>query len=56
MVLSATEADSLLQRLVDHTRKPAFHYIHEWQAGDMVLWENWRAMHRASGTPPVTKR
>ena len=54
--LSPAEADSLLQRLVDHTRQPEFHYIHEWQPGDMVLWDNWRAMHCASGTPPGTKR
>ena len=54
--LAAHEADALLQRLVDHTRNPEFHYIHEWQAGDMVLWDNWRAMHCTSGTPPGTAR
>ncbi len=54
--LALDEAEALLQRLVDHTRNPEFHYIHEWKAGDMVLWDNWRAMHCTSGTPPGTAR
>ncbi|MEM9174907.1 MAG: TauD/TfdA family dioxygenase [Myxococcota bacterium] len=56
MGLSRDEADDLLTRLVEHTRNPAFHYIHDWREGDMVLWDNWRAMHCARGCPPGTKR
>jgi len=54
--LSNDEAVDLLQRLVEHTRKPEFHYFHQWQPGDMVLWDNWRAMHCASGTRPGVER
>lgn len=50
------EAIELLQRLVDHTRKPEFHYFHEWREGDMILWDNWRAMHCTTGTRPGIKR
>ena len=50
------EAVDLLQRLVDHTRKPEFHYFHQWQEGDMVLWDNWRAMHCTTGTKPGVER
>ena len=50
------EAVELLERLVAHTRKPEFHYFHQWQPGDMVLWDNWRAMHCATGTAPGVKR
>jgi taurine dioxygenase len=39
--LSNDEAIELLQRLVDHTRKPEFHYFHQWRDGDMILWDNW---------------
>ena len=56
MNMSLEEADALLQRVVEHTRRPEFHYFHEWQEGDMILWDNWRAMHCASGTPPGTRR
>ena len=54
--LSNDEAVDLLQRLVEHTRKPEFHYFHQWQPGDMVLWDNWRAMHCATGTKPGVER
>jgi taurine dioxygenase len=50
------EAIELLERLVAHTRDPRFHYFHRWQPGDMVLWDNWRAMHCATGTPPGIER
>jgi taurine dioxygenase len=50
------EAIELLERLVAHTRRPEFHYFHTWEPGDMVLWDNWRAMHCATGTRPGVKR
>jgi taurine dioxygenase len=54
--LSNDEAVELLRRLVAHTRNPEFHYFHRWRDGDMVLWDNWRAMHCATGTPPGVTR
>ena len=54
--LSNDEAIDLLKRLVAHTRDPKFHYFHKWEQGDMVLWDNWRAMHCATGTPPGVRR
>lgn len=54
--LSNDEAIELLERLVAHTRKPEFHYFHEWREGDMVLWDNWRAMHCTTGTKPGVRR
>jgi alpha-ketoglutarate-dependent taurine dioxygenase len=54
--LSNDEAIELLERLVEHTRQPQFHYFHQWEPGDMVLWDNWRAMHCATGTGPGVSR
>ena len=54
--LSNDESIELLERLVAHTRKAEFHYFHQWQEGDMILWDNWRAMHCTSGTEPGVKR
>ncbi len=54
--LSNDESIDLLQRLVEHIRKPEFHYFHQWREGDMILWDNWRAMHCATGTRPGVKR
>lgn len=54
--LSNDEAIELLERLVAHTRDPAFQYFHKWEEGDMILWDNWRAMHCATGTRPGVHR
>lgn len=54
--MTEAEADELLHELVAHTRKPEFHYFHDWRRGDMVLWDNWRAMHCTTGTAPGVKR
>ncbi len=50
------EAMDLLRSLVAHIRKPEFHYFHDWREGDMVLWDNWRAMHSTTGTRPGIER
>ncbi|OEY65388.1 TauD/TfdA dioxygenase family protein [Marinobacter sp. X15-166B] len=54
--LSNDESIELLERLIAHTRKPEFHYFHRWQPGDLVLWDNWRAMHCTTGTKPGIRR
>jgi taurine dioxygenase len=54
--LSNDEAIELLERLVEHTRRPEFHYFHQWREGDMILWDNWRAMHCATGTRSGVER
>ena len=45
------EGDALLEELVDHTICGRFTYLHDWQLNDIVLWDNWRTMHTALGTP-----
>ena len=37
---------ALLTRLVEWAGQPAFTYSHQWQEGDLVIWENLGAMHR----------
>jgi taurine dioxygenase len=54
--LSNDEAVDLLQELVDHIRQPQFHYFHRWEPGDLILWDNWRVMHCATGVKPGTAR
>lgn len=50
------ESIELLESLIAHIRKPEFHYFHEWRKGDMILWDNWRAMHCTTGTKPGVRR
>jgi alpha-ketoglutarate-dependent taurine dioxygenase len=37
---------SLLIRLQEWAAQPAFSYRHEWNEGDMVIWDNCGVMHR----------
>jgi alpha-ketoglutarate-dependent taurine dioxygenase len=37
---------SLLQRLQEWAAQPDFYYRHEWQVGDLVIWDNCGCMHR----------
>jgi len=47
--LSASESDALVADLKDFALQDRFIYLHEWQVGDLVFWDNWRTMHRATG-------
>lgn len=41
------ESDYLLRPLFDAMNWPELVYVHEWQAGDVVVWPNRRFVHRA---------
>ena len=50
------EGDAILKAVVEHAIQPALAYVHDWQLGDMVLWDNWRMMHSAAGIAPTDRR
>ena len=56
LIPTTTTYDALLEGLVAHATDPRFAYIHDWERDDMVLWDNWRTMHSALGTPPGCNR
>jgi taurine dioxygenase len=41
------EAEVLIAALADHIVKPAFIYRHQWQPGDLLMWDNCTVQHRA---------
>jgi taurine dioxygenase len=47
--LPAEESEALLAELIAHTTDPEFAYFHSWRVGDLVVWDNWRMMHTATG-------
>lgn len=49
--LPAEEAQDLLDYLVEFTCREERAYIHEWDAGDAVIWDNWRTLHQTYGHP-----
>jgi alpha-ketoglutarate-dependent taurine dioxygenase len=44
--MSQAEGRALLARLLEWTAQPAFTYRHQWQVGDLVIWDNTGALHR----------
>lgn len=37
---------AILRRLVEWAAQPEFRYTHQWQEGDLVIWDNCGLMHR----------
>jgi taurine dioxygenase len=46
--MGAAESQALLAELLGQAVKPEFIYHHQWRKGDMLIWDNRAAMHRAS--------
>lgn len=45
--MHCAESHDLLQRLMLHATQDKYVYRHQWQLGDLALWDNTGAMHRA---------
>ena len=41
------ESDALLAGLYDHVTDPRFMYRHQWQVGDLLMWDNCSTQHNA---------
>jgi alpha-ketoglutarate-dependent taurine dioxygenase len=44
--MSDDESAALLDELLDHTCRPPRVYTHDWQVGDLVVWDNRCVLHR----------
>lgn len=54
--MDQAEADRLLDALFDHSESPDFVYEHEWQVGDLLLWDNRCSMHARTDFPETERR
>jgi len=45
--MDAAESQALLQDLLERAVRPEYIYRHQWRKGDMLIWDNRAAMHRA---------
>jgi len=50
------DGDELLREVVEYCTDPELSYFHEWRQDDMMLWDNWRVLHCATGVPPEETR
>jgi taurine dioxygenase len=46
--MGAAESQALLADLLERAVQPDFTYRHKWRKGDMLIWDNRAAMHRAN--------
>jgi len=45
--MDPAESRVLLDELLEWATAPRFRYTHEWQEGDLVVWDNTGMLHRA---------
>jgi taurine dioxygenase len=52
------DGEELLAAVCDEIVEAAadLSYFHEWQPTDLVIWDNWRCLHRVSGMAPEHRR
>lgn len=44
--MEEAESDALLKRLLTMAEEPQYSYAHDWQLGDLLVWDNTGTMHR----------
>lgn len=54
--MDKVEGDAFFNELVRHALRPEFQHRHKWKLFDMVLWDNRRTMHFATGYPYHERR
>ena len=54
--MSASDGQSLLDDLAAHATSSAFVYRHNWQSGDVIIWDNGFLLHRRDAFTPNTNR
>jgi alpha-ketoglutarate-dependent taurine dioxygenase len=50
------ESRALLDEIQEWTTQERFRYTHEWQSGDLVVWDNTGMLHRALAYDPSSER
>lgn len=54
--LDPVESGALLERLFTHMTQSQFVWTHDWQLGDVVMWDNRPTMHRREPFPADERR
>lgn len=54
--MSLEDSEALLNELWAHTTQPGFVYEHEWQQGDVVVWDNRATLHKRDAFQSDSRR
>jgi alpha-ketoglutarate-dependent taurine dioxygenase len=50
------ESDDLLKQLHTHSTRPSYVYSHDWQLGDLVMFDTLGTLHRREAWDPTERR
>ena len=56
MGLSVDESETILDELWAHCDQPKYYWHHQWQVGDLVMWDNRCTMHRRDAFDDAERR
>ena len=54
--MTVADSDALLDRLWARATQDQFMVRHEWRAGDVLMWENLRVLHKRDAFDPASQR
>ena len=54
--MNRAESDAMIERLCQATERPEHIYEHEWQVGDLVIWDNRATLHARTDFDPAERR
>jgi taurine dioxygenase len=54
--LELADSEALLDALWAHATQPRFVMCHEWQVGDLLIWNNLAVLHRRDPFDPASRR
>jgi taurine dioxygenase len=54
--MDQVESDALIDELADVLTEDTYAYYHQWETDDVIIWDNWRVIHSASGVPDGVSR
>jgi taurine dioxygenase len=54
--LEVADSEALLNSLWAHATQPCFAMCHEWQVGDLLMWNNLSVLHRRDPFDPESRR
>lgn len=54
--LEPAASDALLDRLWAHATQPKYTWVHKWQTGDLLMWQNLWVLHRRDGFDANARR
>lgn len=54
--LDKNDSADLLDAIYDHVAQPEFNYLHQWRAGDILIWDNRACAHRRESFDPAERR